>query len=94
MRRAAKIDRNQPEIVSALRAAGVTVQPLHSVGMGCPDLLCGFKGRNVLLEVKDGARPPSERRLTDAQVEWHAGWRGDVAVVETIEQALTAVGRL
>jgi hypothetical protein len=94
VRRAAAVDRNQPEIVKALRQAGVSVQPLHTVGQGCPDLLCAWRNRVVLLEVKDGLKPPSDRRLTPAQVKWHAGWGADVFVVETIEQALAAVGRL
>jgi len=68
MRRAARIDANQPAIIAALRSIGATVQPLHAVGGGCPDLLVGLRGRNILMEVKDGARPPSERRLTADQV--------------------------
>ena len=64
MRRAAAVDANQSEIVAALRKAGVTVTPLHQVGGGCPDLLCGFRGVNTLLEVKDHAKPPSARKLT------------------------------
>lgn len=88
MRRAAKVDKNQAEIVSALRAAGVTVQPLHQVGGGCPDLLCGFHGINAVLEVKDGAAPKSDRKLTPQQVEWHAGWKGRVVVVESALEAL------
>ena len=88
MRRAAATDRNQGEIVSALRRAGVTVQPLHRVGEGCPDLLCGFRGKNVLIEVKDGQKAPSDRRLTTDQVDWHNGWKGQVAVVESVDGAL------
>ncbi len=54
MRRAANVDRNQPEIVAALRAAGATVEYLHAVGGGCPDLLVGYRGANYVLEVKEG----------------------------------------
>lgn len=91
MRRAAATDRNQAEIVAALRAIGCTVQPLHSVGQGCPDLLCGFRGRNMLIEVKDGELPPSRRKLTADQVEWHGGWKGQVAVVEDADAAIAIV---
>lgn len=91
MRRAAKVDRNQAEIVAALRQAGATVQPLHSVGQGCPDLLVGFRGRNVLIEVKDWKASPSHRALTADQVEWHGGWKGQVAQVETVDAALAVV---
>jgi hypothetical protein len=91
MRRAAKVDANQADIVAALRKIGASVQPLHSVGQGCPDLLVGWRGMNTVLEVKDGKKPPSARKLTTDQVIWHEGWRGQVAVVETVEQAILAV---
>lgn len=91
MRRAAKVDANQSDITSALRALGVSVQPLHMVGKGCPDLLCGYRGRNVLLEVKDGKKPPSARRLTDDESRWAASWNGQVAVVNCIADAISAV---
>lgn len=92
MRRAAAADRNQPEIVNALRLAGARVLPLHQVGQGCPDLLVGYRGALHLVEVKDGYKPPS-RRLTPAQVDFHREWSGlPVHVVETVEQALEAIG--
>lgn len=92
MRRAHAVDANQAEIVATLRAVGVTVQILAAVGQGCPDLLVGRKGINVLLEVKDSRKPPSARRLTPDQQRWHNAWRGRVHVVTTVEQALAAVG--
>jgi hypothetical protein len=60
---------------------------LHQLGQGKPDLLVGFRGRNVLLEVKDGAKPPSRRKLTDDEADWHRDWRGQVDVVESKEEA-------
>ena len=64
------------------------MQSLASVGKGCPDLLVGRNGQNYLIEVKDGSRRPSERRLTEDQQEWHQEWRGQVAVAESAEEAL------
>ena len=92
MRRAAKIDANQPEIVAALEAAGCTVQSLAGVGEGCPDLLVGVNQWNVLMEIKDGSRPVSERAFKPKQKTWHRDWRGTAHVVETVEQALQIVG--
>ena len=92
MRRAAKIDANQPAIVAALRRAGASVQPLHSVGGGCPDLMVGYRGLTYAIEVKDGAKPPSARKLTPDQIEWHAAWRGHVDVVTGVDEAFRAVG--
>ena len=92
MRRAAKIDANHSEIVAALRAVGCTVQSLASAGKGVPDLLVGTGGENVLMEVKDGSLIPSARKLTPDQIAWHGSWRGRVFVVNTIAEALAAVG--
>jgi hypothetical protein len=90
-RRAARIDRNQPQIVAALEARGYCVQSLAAVGAGVPDLLVGAHGRTMLLEVKDGLRAPSERRLTPTQQRWHEWWRGGVWLVEGVDQALAVV---
>ena len=92
MRKASKIDENQVEIVKALRKAGASVTHLHAVGQGCPDLMVGFRGRNYALEVKDGRKPPSARGLTDAQIRWHALWRGHVQIVNNVDEALAAIG--
>jgi hypothetical protein len=91
MRRAGKIDRNQPEIVEKLREIGATVQILSAVGKGCPDLLVGFQGRNLLLEVKDGDLVPSARKLTPDQLGWHREWHGQVTVVDDWQMAVLAV---
>lgn len=71
MRHPARADANQPAIVKALRGAGCLVEHLHEVGGGCPDLLVGWRGRWHVVEVKDGSKPPSGRKLTPKQVEWH-----------------------
>lgn len=84
---AKQVDANQTAVVAALRAAGATVQHLHAVGQGCPDLLVGCAGRNYLVEVKDGARRPSEQRLTPDQEVWHRTWRGQVTVLTSARQA-------
>lgn len=90
--RAARVDANHAAIVDALRRAGCSVQSLAAVGGGCPDLLIGFRGRNLLLECKDGEKRPSARGLNDAQMKWHSLWRGDVWVVRGVPEALQAVG--
>ena len=88
--RAARVDANQPIIVEALRAFGASVQPLQTVGKGCPDLLVGISGINLAMEVKDGSRPPSERQLTPDQQVWHREWKGSVSIVTDVESALRA----
>jgi hypothetical protein len=88
MRYGAKIDANQPEIVAALRKAGCTVQHLHAVGKGCPDLLCALGGATFLIEVKDGAKPRNKQALTPDQKTWHASWGAQVHIVNSVAGAL------
>jgi hypothetical protein len=91
VRRAARVDANQTEIVKALQAIGASVAPLSTVGSGMPDLLCGYRGVNLLLEVKDGDKVPSARKLTKDQETWHAAWKGQTAVVYSAEEAINVV---
>lgn len=86
MRRAGNVDTNHKEIVTRLRQCGVTVQPLSAVGGGVPDLLAGYRGRNVLLEVKSKTAP-----IKQTQKNWHASWSGQVAIVYSWEEAMDAV---
>ena len=92
MRRAALIDENQPDIVLALLEAGCSVQTLAAVGVGCPDLLVGRRGKNYLLEVKNPEKPKADRQLTKDQKTWHKCWHGGVDVVHDVLEAFEAVG--
>ena len=92
--RAAKVDDNQKAIVKVLRNMGCSVQHLHAVGVGCPDLLVGYKGFNILLEIKDGTNAPSKQKLTPDQFIWHRDWRGQVEVVNSEDTAILAVLRV
>ncbi len=92
MRRAAKIDANQPEIVDGLRAVGASVEILSAVGNGCVDLLVGYKGGNYPIEVKDGSLPPSDRTLTPHQKSWHRDWQGKAYVANSLAEALMIIG--
>jgi len=123
-----KVDANQPEIVETLRACGASVQSIHTVGQGCPDILVGaegltivfgpkmgkadaeylvhtvcsfmlgdrakvYSGANMLVEIKDGEKPPSKRKLTSDEKEWHEKWEGQVTIWESASDALRAMGR-
>lgn len=94
MRRAARIDENQPEIVKKLVAIGCSVVSLAAVGNGCPDLLVtapSFPHRTLLLEIKNPEQDPNKQALTPAQVKFHREWKGEIHVVTSVEEALRAV---
>jgi Holliday junction resolvase len=94
MRRAAKVDANQSNLVEFFRMMGCSVESLAAVGKGVPDLLIGYRGKNYLVEVKDGAKAPSEQKLTRAQVEWHESWRGQKIVINSIDAAIEFIKSL
>lgn len=96
MRRAAKVDANQPEIVKKLRQVGAEVQPLHMVGDGCVDVLVAFRGAWYVGEIKDGSKPPSKQALTADEIAWHErfGQKAPVNVWTSVEDALRTIGAI
>lgn len=91
---AKRVDGNQAEIVRALRGIGASVVCTHTLGQGMTDLVVDYHGRTCLMEIKDPLQPPSKRRLTPAQAEFHAAWTGPIYTVETPEEAVLCVTRL
>jgi hypothetical protein len=93
MRRRARVDANQQEIVAALRHVGATVIHTHMVGSGFVDIVVGFRNSTFLLELKDGSKPPSRRALTEDEFALHTTWRGGpLVVVSSVDEALEAIG--
>ena len=86
MRYDARSDANQQDIIDALRAIGATDTSLHRVGQGVPDLICGFRGVNVLLEVKTATG-----KLTADEAFWIDDWRGQAAIVRNVGEAITVL---
>jgi hypothetical protein len=87
LRRAARTDGNHDETLAALRELGAKTHYLREP----VDLLVGFRGVNVLLELKDGALPPSHRQLTAQEVQFIGTWPGLVYVVTSPEEAVRVV---
>jgi hypothetical protein len=93
MRRAARVDANQRQIIAALEAAGASVEVL-----GLPlDLLVGAGGRWMLMEVKateyESRRPSDTRKRQREFAERHPNG-GPVATVWDVEGALRALATL
>ena len=82
-----RTDGNQAAIVAALRKVGCSVADTHVVGHGFPDIVASRQGVTYLLEIKQ----PGEQ-LNDNERCWRAFWRGPVATVSSIAEALAAVG--
>jgi hypothetical protein len=91
LRRAARTDANQAELVKALHKVGGLWIPI-----GYPfDGLAGFGGRWIAIEIKDGAKVASKRKLKPSQVEFFrdcAAYRLPAAKVESVDELLQAIG--
>ncbi len=85
MRRAARKDIGSADLWDDLRKLGCSVAVLNQKGLG--DALVGYKGANYLLEAKS-----ARGRLTSAQKQFRALWKGHYAVVKTLRDALLAIG--
>lgn len=92
MRLAARRDANEDQVVSALQACGAYVKKIN--GSGEFDLLVWYRGYTLLLEVKDGRKPPSAQALTPAEQKFHAEWPGDnLHIVNSVDAALELLKR-
>lgn len=84
-----KVDNNQKSLVAQIRKIpGISVAHTHTVGNGFVDVVCGFRGKNYLFEIKDPSKPPSKKKLTEDEQKFHDSWNGSVNIVETIDDVL------
>lgn len=82
--RAARVDRNQPEVVDEFRRLGFSVL-ITSQLKNCCDLIVAKRGRSYCVEVKDGKKPPSQRKLSLGEERFKNEWQGEWRLVETLD---------
>jgi len=83
---AGRVDANHAECVKALRSAGMMATSTAMLGNGFADIIVGYRGLNILLEIKsEGGRMTSDER------QFHLTWAGQVAVANSPEEAVIAV---
>lgn len=89
-----RVDANHRQLVAVLRDIGAEVLDLHTLP-GALDLLIGYRGVLYLVELKDGLKPPSRRRITTAEQATIARFRAvgcPVIVAATEDELLRALG--
>lgn len=91
-RRAARKDDNHTEIVNEFRRLGWSVLDIAQL-KNCCDLVVAKDGYTVAVEVKDGEKPPSKRKLSQGEVKFRDSWKGIYFLVMSKEdvQLLDAV---
>jgi hypothetical protein len=89
MRRAAKVDSNQTEIVNTLRQLGCSVTVTSTIGKGFPDLVVGISGRTFLVEVKS-----KKGTYTSDQLAFVSSWKGNYYTVRTREDCVALINTI
>jgi len=92
-RRAAKVDDNQKDIVKLFRKHGWYVLIISQL-KNCCDIIVSKRGRTVAIEIKDGKKAPSARKLSEGELKFKNEWQGEYALVETEEDALKVIKEL
>jgi hypothetical protein len=94
--RARRTDTNHSEVLTMARQVGAEVLDLHALP-GALDALVGYRGQLFLVEIKDGAKVKSKRKLTPAEVATVERFRlvgCPVLVVETSLDLLRGIGAI
>lgn len=87
MMRAARVDANQPEIVKAFRDLGWSVLIISQL-KNCCDIVVAKEGCTLLVEIKDGSKPPSKQKLTDGESKFLSTWKGEWHIVKSIDDVV------
>jgi len=91
--RANRIDQNQPEIVKQFRDFGCSVLIIADLKNAC-DLIVSKHGRSIFVELKDGKKPPSARKLTPGETKFKSVTLGIWRLVETEKDAQNVINEL
>ena len=86
-RRAAKVDVNQPEIVAAFRRLGWSVLIISQLKKCC-DIFVAKGGVTIAVEIKDGDKPPSARKLSEGEQDFKDNWLGQWELIESVDDVI------
>lgn len=84
--RAMRKDANHADVGDGLRALGWSVLDLAQYGVSV-DYAVSKPGFAALLEVKDGKKPPSARKLTESEQKLRDRWQGPWVTAISLEDA-------
>jgi len=88
MFRAARIDRNQPEIVKLFRKLGWYVLIISQL-KNCCDIIVSKNGRTIAVEIKDGEKTPSQQKLSTGELKFKDEWQGEYMLINCIDDVLS-----
>lgn len=93
MRTAARKDDNHNEVIKAFNSLGWSDLDISQL-KNCCDAFISKSGVTVAIEIKDGSKPPSQRKLTPGEVKFKNRWKGKYEIIQSIDDVLTLNKRL
>lgn len=84
-----RTDKNQVEIINALKTEGFSVVDLSAVGGGVPDLLVARNKKTYLIEVKS-----EKGQLNQMQINFRRAWKGRIFVIRDMTELNYFVGNV
>ena len=81
--RACRIDGNHTEIVAEFRRLKWYVLDIHTL-KNCCDILVSKDFITYAIEIKDGNKPPSQRKLTSGELSFSKEWKGNFALILSV----------
>jgi len=74
-RRAAKVDDNQKQVVTLFRKLGWYVLIISQL-KNCCDIIVSKNDITIAIEIKDGEKPASKRKLSEGELKFKGDWKG------------------
>ncbi len=78
--RACRRDRNHREIIEVFESLGWSVLDIADL-KNAFDILVAKCGHTMAIEIKDGLKPPSARKLTPGEEAFRSRWLGNYKIV-------------
>jgi len=88
-----RVDGNHKEIVKHFEAFGCSVLSIADLA-NCCDICVGLHGRTIMIEIKDGKKVPSARKLTSGEIAFKESWKGCWRLCESIKDADKIIAEL
>jgi hypothetical protein len=85
--RAKRKDANHNDVTAYLENRGWSVFDTSGLGYGFPDALVGKPEFCAVVEIKDGSKPPSARKLTPDEQRFKDNWTGPYVLATSPEDA-------
>jgi len=87
MIRAAKKDANHNEIDAVFKSLGYRTMDLSQLKNAC-DMLAEKGNKVWLVEIKDGSKAPSQRKLTEGEKKFAEKWNGIWIKIESVDDVI------